>query len=339
MSTPRSLVDAHAKAILAELDARKGPDSRSELADSALAVLGTWPELEVRTGPPPPGATGCEVAGAFLASTDPPTLVVARALSAGREAFTALHELAHFLQATSDDLGDALVAQPDGGRTLEEAACDAFAAEILVPAQLSAAHLVGGATPAGVAALWRATTASRSAVCVAASRHLSAPGHVTLLDTEARVLIDATAGEPRVSRGTDLSHFELVARARRSPERRSTGQIHYAYREEFSGHELHAQVGDLDGYLVVVAVTDHAPWRNFTPAPATGPSSRWWTCEYCHDDFEVWGNTCPRCRKPKCPGCDGCGCVVRDRLCTSCFTRYPLPMFVGDSSVCSECSN
>lgn len=52
--------------------------------------------------------------------------------SRARRDFTALHELGHHLQQNSFDLMEAFARQPDGGVLLEDTACDAFAAEILL---------------------------------------------------------------------------------------------------------------------------------------------------------------------------------------------------------------
>ena len=338
LRVPRPELDKQLNCLLEELEVRMGPHARTQLSQDTIGILGAWPDITMLLSPAPAGRTGCEVAGAFLATTVPPTLVVAQALSAGREAFTALHEFAHFLQATTDTLGERLIVQPDHGQALEEAACDAFAAEILVPEQTASVRLAGGATASGVRNLWLATTASRSAVSVAASRHLSAPGHVTVLDANGCVVIDATAGEPRVTRGTDLSAAPAVARALAAPEHRATGRLQYPYGGRWMGAELYAQIGDLDGHLVVVAVTDHAPWVSFSPTAAHGPTRTWWSCEHCPNEFPIAENTCGRCKSPKCPECGGCRCSVREQTCTSCFLVRPAAMFAGKSTECTECT-
>ncbi len=332
----RTLLRQHVAALLDELEARRGPEVLSVLAVDPIAELRTWTDITVQEVPSNPSPT-CDVAGAFLAETDPPTVVIARATSPGRRCFTALHELGHYLYAMSDPLIEVLLDQPDGGKALEEASCDGFAAQILIPDSTAAAHLVGGVTADGVRRLYQAVSASRSAVCVAASRLLHVPGHVTLLDSAGRVIIDAAVGRPRLRQGSDQASAELIARALRSPEHSATGRLRFQYRNRIEGPELYAQVCALDEYFVVVAMTDHAPWLSFAPPPADdGPTARTWSCEHCPAEFEVWERPCQRCSTPKCPECGRCGCAVRERRCTECFQVYGLAMFDGDSTVCKE---
>ncbi len=334
----RALVAGQVADLLAVLDEFM-PASRAYLADDPFGALSTRTEFAVQRTDLA-GGSACEVAGAYLGRTTPPTLVVAHALSAGREAFTVLHEFGHFLQATDDRLGERLLAQTNGGRPLEEAACDAFAAELLIPPDLAKATFAGGVTVDTIRTLWNtAVSASRSAVCVTASRHLSAPGHVTLLDADGHVVHDSAVDEPRLRTGSDQTTHEIVARALSHTGRRATGLGRFAYRDQIQGGEMYSQVGDLGNYLVAVAVTDHAPWTTFAPTRFdNGPTARWWTCEHCDHEFQIWDPPCQRCRQPKCPECGDCGCANELRLCPSCHLTLAPAMFPSGSKVCTECS-
>jgi hypothetical protein len=128
-----------AAAMIQELEAAR-PGAIERLAQGALAELRTWPELTVLEVDENLTEQGCSVAGAYDFGP-PPHLSVATSASRARRDFTALHELGHHLQKNSFALMEPFGREPDGGLLLEDAACDAFAAEILLPAPLVNQHL------------------------------------------------------------------------------------------------------------------------------------------------------------------------------------------------------
>jgi len=147
---------------------------------------------------------------------------------------------------------------------------------------------------------------------------------------------------PRVSRNSDQSRTAVVRQALAATTGRARGRTRFRYRDGIEGVELYAQAAQLDGYLIVVAVTDHAPWeRDFTlPLARTGPrpSSRICAHPECGGEFTSFERPCARCGVPTCPACGRCGCVptVKEKTCPGCWTRYPLAYFDGDR--CKDCA-
>lgn len=328
-----------ATAMITELETHR-PGARDDLATSALAKLQTWQELTVRLVPDDQTGGGCSVAGTYLPGP-PPELAVARSSSLPRRDFTALHELGHHLQQNSFQLIESFDGEPDGGLLLEDAACDAFAAEILLPAPLVKAHLpAAGPTAGDILDLWRAAGASRMAVCVKASQHLPAPGHVLLLDMNGRLVFAASTGLPPLRRGSNQADIPVI-RSALAGRGRADGHTKLKYRDGILGTELYAQTAPMDGYLLAVTVTDLAPWKAFAPsARDTGPQGVEYTCERCHEDFTAFTRACPRCQSAPCPDCGRCGCApqVTERQCTSCFVLHPAAMYTGNSQRCDDCS-
>ncbi|MGW6261531.1 ImmA/IrrE family metallo-endopeptidase [Streptomyces sp. NPDC055085] len=327
-----------ATAMLVELE--EIPGAAQRLARSALAELQTWPELRVRLVPETQAGAGCSVAGAY--DVGPPARIsVADAASYARRDFTALHELGHHFQKNSLELMEAFENQPDGGQLLEEAACDAFAAEILLPTRLVDHHLDAvGPTADAVASLWEAAAASRMAVCVHAVQRLPAPGHVLLLDSAGRIAFAASNGLPRPRRGSFQGDIPIIDRALASDRGRATGLTKLRYRDGILGQELHTQTAPMGGYLVALLVTDSAPWRNFTPPTRdAGPQANDYICAHCDEEYRSFEPVCLTCRTPACPDCGRCGCTPRltERMCPGCFTLHPPAMFADNIDRCLDC--
>jgi hypothetical protein len=343
----RDLVARQASAMAEALE-RLLPSMRDQLAEDPFAVLASRSDLVVRLVP---GAqTGsaaatpaCSVAGVYVDDQVPPVLAVAEAASAGRRAFTVLHELGHHLQRTETALMGLLLEQPDDGLRLEDAACDAFAADVLLPADLVDRFIDRrGPTGQQIVDLWHASAASRAAVCVRAAQRLPSPGHVVLLDAGGAVSFAASLGLPPLIRG---SRQETAATVREAYSRagRATGRTRLRYRDGILGDELHAQVVPMGGYLLLVAVTDAAPWETFSlPSPRPGPVAAARICEHpdCGHEFRSFDAPCSRCARPACPECGRCSCEprVRERTCAGCFQRLPASLFTGSSARCYDCA-
>ncbi|MGK5738908.1 ImmA/IrrE family metallo-endopeptidase [Micromonospora sp. URMC 103] len=337
-----------ARAMSAELD-RLRPGAADRLRRDALAELSSWDDIVVRLDTDPevtqdPDAPRCSVAGAYLAGAGTAVLAIARSASRGRRAFTGLHELGHHLQRTQPSLMELLVEQPDGGLALEDAACDAFAAQVLLPERLVDAH-IGPQGPSGqnVFDLWAAASASRAAVCVRASQRLTSPGHVILLEAAGTVSFSASHGLPPLRRGSDQSSTAIIRDALARPSGRATGRTRLRYRDGILGDQLHAQVVPMDGFLVAVAVVDGAAWESFSlSSREVGPTGTWWTCGYaeCGHEFPSFMTRCERCREPTCPACERCACAprVKERRCAGCFLSLPAHVFIGAEERCINCS-
>jgi Zn-dependent peptidase ImmA (M78 family) len=330
--------------MLAVLDIRL-PGRRDELSRDPVEVLRSWTELTYREVPLADTGDRCSVAGAYYGTEEPPLLTVADAISRGRKAFTALHELGHDLQQSNLDLAETVDLHGDNAEIFEDAACDAFAADVLLPEELAARHLPDGTPTADhVVALYRDSAASRAAVCVRAAQRLTLPGHVLLLDADGVLQFAASHLMPRPARGSDQSRAPVIARALTTAtgRGRARGRTRLRYRDGIQGDELYAQAVPMDGYLVVVAVTDHAPWEGgfVLPIAQTGAEAPWRTCEHleCGREFQSFDASCTRCGVPACPECGRCGCppAVPEKRCSKCFTVYPLSYFEGDH--CRECA-
>lgn len=337
----RTAARDQARAILVTLEATE-PGLTAQLADNPVAVLTSRADMTVRSVPEAQTDAGCSVSGAYIADCTPPVLAVAESASAGRRAFTVLHEFGHHLQQSQPTLMTALLAQPDGGHGLEDAACDAFAAAVLLPDQLVDAHIgPGGPTADGVVSLWRASTASRAAVCVRAAERLPSPGHVVLLDPAGQVEFAAAHGLPPVRRGSSQARIPVVRDALTNGRLRGRGRTRLTYRDGISGAELWAQATEMGNYLLVVAVTDRAPWETFAPPSRDqAPTGRTWICGHCEHEFITFDSPCRRCHNAACPECGRCSCPSRieERQCDKCSLVLPARMFEGTSARCRDCS-
>lgn len=339
--TSRTAARTQAQSILAALE-RNDPALLTALQEDPFAALETRTGVVVRVVPEAQTDVGCSVAGAYFAQETPPVLATAASASTGRRRFTLLHEFGHHLQQTDLSLMTPLLTEPDGGSTLEDAACDAFAAAILLPDALVAAHFdPRGPAPDDVLGLWQNSGASRAAVCVRAAERLPSPGHVLLLDDDGVVEFAASHGLPPLRRGSSQGQIPVVRDALSDSRRHATGRTRITYRDGIRGGELYAQAADMGGHLVVVAVTDNAPWQRFSPPSRDdGPKARSWTCECCGHEFAAFGRPCTGCGAPTCPECGRCNCGprVEERRCDSCFLVLPARSFDGPSRRCVDCS-
>lgn len=343
-SVSRFEAEQGAAAVRTVLEALR-PGACAALRGDPFGEIEGWGEVEIRMISERDPKGGCSVAGAYLQQEKPPALVVTRSQSSGRRAFTLLHELAHHLQRTTTALAQALLNAKERSSVLEEAICDAFAASVLLPdAELAGVLASSSPTVSDVAQLRRSSAASRAAVCVRAAQRLTSPGHVILLDDTGVVQFRSAHGLPPVPRGVDLSGIEVVRQALQAGNATREGRTRLLYRDGHQGEELFAQAGDVEGYLVVVAMTDRPPWEEtfVLPSRETGPVSRMWVCEHleCSAEFESFEPACPSCKVPKCTECGRCACapVVAERQCLDCFTVYPERFFDAGSARCQDCA-
>lgn len=317
------------------------PGAADRLRHDPLAELECWDDLAVVAVAETVGADRCSVAGSYR--PDPPTLLVAQSVSRRRNGFTALHELGHHLQQTDGHLGGRTFEVSDSV-AFEEEACDAFAAQILLPdADLSAVIGPRGPTARDVADLFAQSSASREACCVWAARHLRGAGAVVLLDSSGIVLFASPRSFIPPARRSDQSGAPLIAAALANKGRQvSRDDTHVVYRTGHTSDPLYGQAVWLDEYLIAIMVTDNAPWRKLAlPRPSSGTNgAAGWTCETCGEEFKVVDN-CSQCGQPRCPDAH-CGCDVarmaKEQLCTVCFLKLPPIMFPDGGTVCRDCS-
>jgi hypothetical protein len=241
------------------------------------------------------------------------------------------------LQRTDIDLA-AVLWEQQSLDMFEDLACDAFAATMLLPDRAVDQVIdAKGPTATDVVTLYRRAGASRSAVCVRASQRLPAPGHVLLLNEDGTVFFAAAAGMPPLRKGGDQSRVEVIARGLRSGSSRGRGR--FFYRDGIVGDELFMQTADMDGYLVVVAVIDRAPWEKFAlPSRDVGPRGSSYECANpaCGATYVSYEPRCPRCQVAPCTECGRCACrsALAEKTCTSCWLVRPATGFVGD--ICGD---
>jgi hypothetical protein len=317
----RSEALAHASAILEELT-RIDAGAAEELRTNTLKVLLAWPNLRLEMVPEVT-AGGCSIGGEYrrASGTDPATLLVATSTSERRRNFSALHEFGHHLQRTTMSVLQRLAVSPNPD-ALEEAACEVFAARILLPDKLvDPVFGPRGPTAEAVAELYRRSEASRAACCVRAAERLQSPGAVSLLDYSGIVNFAIGREIAPPARNSDQSSTALIAAGiRRSGQARATTQIWY--RTGSMSEELYGDLAPIDGWLVAVTVRDRPAWQAFAPPrPGTGSwaGGSWWTCTYCDEEFQQYNSTkCTACGEPRCPT-GHCRCTSsQERPCAVC---------------------
>ena len=331
-----------AQRMLDVLDQRY-PGAVEELRSNALRVLQDWDDIQIElVGDDPLNTQGsrCSVAGSYRHDFDPPKIQVARSASPGRRQFTALHELGHHLQRTDEDLGEAVIGADDYER-FEDAACDAFASQILIPDDLVTGIVDSrGPTASDVVALFQQSSASRAACCVRAAAALTGLGTVVLFDGDGVVSFAARKGVIPPARGSDQSQTPLVRKALAEPQRRAAFQMQttFTYRNGSQSSSYFAQAAWCSGYLVAVYADTNPAWQALALPPQT-PARSWahsWTCELCGELFEV-DQTCHNCKKPLCPH-GHCDCTNKlEQLCTVCFISKHRSQFAPGAQICEEC--
>jgi hypothetical protein len=311
-----------------------------ELAADPAAVIATVEGLTLDWVSTDTIGGTCSVAALYSATENPPRISVALDASPGRRGFSVLHEFGHHLCRTADEVSDILYELTDAGAGLEEDLVDAFAAAVLLPHDKVHETLDDGVDAASVLRLWRGTSASREACCVAAAALLQAPGYVMLLRRDGRCQFAARHGDVfPVARNSWQNAIKLQPALRggaaRGVDRPEVGsgvaiaQMHFDARAD----------GE---YVVVVWVTDSPTWDALPVPLDSGPVGIDGYCESCAKEFTVWRGRCQRCSEPACPTCGTCQCEpagssrAAQKRCERCFLFLPVSAFVGDATVCNE---
>lgn len=333
-----------AEAMISTVE-RLHPGALEALRADPLAELHRWTDIRVSMQSEVGDGGRCSVAGSYQPDSDPPTLVVGAARSLRRRGFTGLHELGHHLQQTDPALGQRLFDWEDS-EAFEEAACDAFAARILVPDdRISEEVRRRGPSADDVVTMFGTSQASREACCVRAAQYLTDGGAVVLLDITGEVLFAAPRGMIPPARGSDQSRTPLVSAALRTRATIQRDKTFIVYRSGGHSDLLYGQAAWCDeDYLIAVLAEDSVAWRAFTPSRPNTQNSRfgsWWECETCGDAFKVTKSACGECGEPRC-GQEHCGCTTArtrsDRTCERCSMVLAPSRFEGASMTCLDCS-
>jgi hypothetical protein len=330
--------------LMLGLFADEHPDIFDIIATDFRAGMALWPDLELRIlQDQGEGDGSCSVADVYLGRNTPKIIGVASA-SPARMLFTGLHELGHHIQRSHDQLLESLLGRPDQGRVLEEAACDLFAALLLLP-QPDVDAALGDSTPTALAVreLWQEHNASRAAAAVAAVQKLSADGHVLILNGSGVVEFAASRSLPRLRRGSDQGQTDLIRKVLGTQSDRVQGQTRLRYRDSISGEKLWFQAAHDGGECwFVVASTEHVPWERLSLPILDEKTVKgyWWTCELCGHTWESFAAKHQPCGTPVCESCDRCSCrntALKVRTCEKCFIEKSINEFVGDSRNCIDC--
>ena len=317
---------------------------RSALRNNVYTGITSWPGVSVQVEESLGG--GCSVFGAYDPKQDSALIRVVTS-SKPRMRFTALHELGHHLQQTDLQLAMRLAEQGDKGWTLEEAACDAFAAEILLPAREVEVTL-GSGNPSAVdlTRLWRRSEASRAAVCTAGWQRLETDGIVGLIRGDGVVEFSRTRGLPPLGRDSDQHTGELaanIARSQLSDVVQGKTRLMYRGGTIRGADELWVQAAWAgDDYWMFVGATQSVPWEKLSlPSIQSAVAGYWWTCELCGHLWEVFEPKHAVCGHPVCEECSRCGCVLNrpEKQCTECFLVKSAALFADGSDVCKDCTN
>ncbi len=282
----------------------------------------------------------CSVDGYYDPITDPrqPWIFYSADVVPARMRFTVIHELGHHLFATDgahflDDL-DRLASSATGAARNEEAACQQFAGEVLVPRETLDA-VVGGnmLVPRHIPQLRESTGASWEAVAVGAANHVVGTAAVALITRPGEVSFVAVNGLSPWPRGSSVAPGGPLDRALRynSRARPETYRYGLAYAEN-----LFCDTERVDEGLAIAILSPRTSDGHFEilhqPEPAWREREEF--CEWCGNERNVgW---CDRCAGQKCHSCDGCGCTtpLKNPPCPACFCHSP---FRSGANICMDC--
>ena len=265
---------------------------------------------------------GCGGGGYYR--PDPPTIHLHPSIWR-RDNFTLLHELGHHLQAQHPDWIYILLDLPAMTRTVEEAVCHSFAAQVLMPCE-DDLNKWWHCHPADVmAGLFETSAASRSAVLqrVLGLLPQTAKWILAVADLDGRVQTSGTTyGDAPPAKGSVQAGFANLARdAEKGPVRRLFVEgVEYTTGSILDDMQAEA-VLDHDGRFVFVALT---PTNRFGSGKIVFPSYECAnpSCEATFGPRNA-GPKCKRCAEPHCPNdCGRCACEssTKGKTCPSCFT-------------------
>lgn len=317
------------------------PGLLAALSADALSAIASMPDIDVRYGPPE-GSDGCGVAGHYDQPRNGSIAVITIANSGplGRRQFTVLHEYAHHVQRTVPELSDALWEHPEH-HPVEEAACNAFAARVLISCEtLDEAIRITGLDATAIRRLSETTVASRQTCTVAVSNRMLGIGGGLILDENGVVEFSTSVGgfiPPKKSSDQASSDLFRAANRARGTDRAFTGRTHFTYSNGSISDEAYFHGVWCGGRVVALLVRDGAPWEKFSPpTPTRGFVPRLADCAYCAATFTP-NDQCAACREFRCPQ-GHCACTAsRERRCGNCFLLRSATQFVTGSDRCVDC--
>lgn len=259
---------------------------------------------------------GCSVFGYYLAVPKGQSLIfVHPSLSQERDNFTILHELGHHVQRQHDTWADVRYGfEGRNGDLLEERVADAFAAEILIPAEAISAS-ANWLNAQALSDIFGQVRASRAAVAMRAVEIApeSEAASVAVTDSHGKVTFSRTSSDQLFAPARGLIQPGIA----RLIERAEAGAGHAS---GILSEGLQSRSGWTQSDLIADVALDHTGAYAFAVirqnpgyglAPAWGRSddvecSR----EACGHVFAIIDDTehCDVCNAPKCPNCRSCAC-------------------------------
>ena len=199
-------------------------DRRAALAANTLNAIRYEFGIPVTERPENRRVGLCAVDGSYFHT--PPRIVIARSESPRRRAFTALHELGHHLIRNSWEFFGLT-----SDRRLEEGICDSFAAEILLPNDLSGAVLcVGTPTAQQFLELYDRSKASRTVCARRVAASLNCVGHAVVARGTVATYCASARTPFRSEYGVDQGEDSIFAAALRDGASSGLTRLWYAPR-------------------------------------------------------------------------------------------------------------
>ena len=230
--------------------------------------LDAWDGLQLRLVPIPRPMSAARSRVVMSTPQCRPTLTVTNSLSPGRRSFTALHELGHHLQKNNIALAYAVRSQPADADAFEDAACDAFAARVLITDDMLEAVLTDRSPSAAtLVRLFEETQASRAACCARVVDHLGASGVARRIRQHWPCHVRPRARRrDRACTGNRPIGFPLIKAALASSAGAQRDRTYFTYRSGSRSSEMYGDAAWAGDYLMVVAVLDRPGWKAFAPS-------------------------------------------------------------------------
>ena len=325
--------------MLALIEPEVLDDLRDEDPETVIEVH--YQPVRVLPLPPESITSGdCSIDGYYEQFLDVarPCILYSNTATPERARFTILHELGHHIFVTVgapllNDLDQ--IAGPLGDpKDVEEAACDQFAAQVLVPTELLGQIIGDGPVmPRHVVEAREQTNASWEAVAVQVANYPQTRTAVALVREPGQVSFVARSGLQAWPRGSPVQPGGPLDQALRFDSRWRRD----VYRYSLGGAEqLYCDTARVDDRLAVTVMSPRRSDGGLTVLEPVEPTwkTREESCEWCGDERDVgW---CYYCRGRRCRTCLRCGCrkPIENPVCPECHLENPFRL---GARVCRDC--
>lgn len=283
-------------------------------------------------------ASVCSISGTFTDSAARPTITVFQSTSAGRNTFTVLHELGHYLISIDDEYQYQVALKLGSeAQEVEEKVVDAFAASLLIPKDLFDELLGDGVTASGIRDLIVSTNASATA-CAVAALNQHDDGLIMLASAAGEVFFSATTGDP-LNPGRHVAQPAIQIGAQKAWEAGGHANFSGDQGLQYASGNANTNVTfDIatEGSLIIAVVT---------PAIRDSRISSWdkWlkTCDHCLESYSPdESEECARCQKSTvCPDCGRCTCTPVLPICSQCYMELSRSDVAERRTIHTECQD